>query len=37
MANVMLENLDDFSSVRILMKRDSKSAFLQVTLNFGLN
>ena len=36
MANVMLEILDGFSSVRVLMYRHSKSTFLQVTVNFEL-
>ena len=36
MANLMLEILDVFSSVLVLMYRHSKSAFLQVTLNFEL-
>ena len=34
MASVMLEILDGFSSVWILMYRNSKSAILQVILNF---
>ena len=36
MSNVMLVNLDGFSWVYVLMHRYSKSAFLQVTLNFEL-
>ena len=34
MANAMLETLDGFSSVWVSMYLQSKSAFLQVTLNF---
>ena len=36
MANVMLEILDGFSLVWVLMYQDSKSEFLQATLNFDL-
>ena len=36
MANVMLEILDGFSSVRVLMYRHSKSTIMQVTENFEL-
>ena len=36
MANVMLEIIDRFSLVRVLMYPHSKSAFLQVTLNCEL-
>ena len=36
MTNVMLEILDGFSLVWVLMYRHSEPAFLQVTLNFEL-
>ena len=36
MVNVMLEDLDGFSLLRVPMNRHSKSVFLQVTLNFEL-
>ena len=36
MVNVMLEIVDSFSLVWVLMYRNSKSAFLQLTMNFEL-